>query len=252
MREIGTATYSAYDEDGFPLIQYDSHGESGQVGKISAFELHHTFGFAARPRDPEVDTEKEPIPGKGCALFVDDEGDMVHGTLGYDPRYIPRVPQMTKGSSCQYSATGSFFLLDGDDDDGTATLYVPVSSTKGHAITVGKDGNGEEYLGLVHCDGMAITMLDGGMVLKNANGSAYLELNSSGIVLSGNVNTVGGFSAGNVPLPLVTHAGLTAVITELKEQIVASFGSAVGAISAPIGLPLGSLAAAATLLTKGT
>jgi hypothetical protein len=253
-RELAVATWSGHDDDGFPMIAYDSHGEPGNEGKVAAFELQHTFGFVSRPRDPDVDESGRPIPGHGCSTFVGSDGDDTRGLLGYDPRYIPRTPQLTKGSSAQYSATGAFLVLDGDQANGTGTWYVPIPGTqKAHAISVGTDGNGKPYLGLVQSEGLAITMLEESIVIKNADGSSYIELNAGGIVLSGNVRTVGGFIAGtDAALPLVTLPGLTAVIAELKVQLAAALASALGANPAALGAPLAALPASATTLTKAS
>jgi hypothetical protein len=255
-RELAVTTWSGHDEDGFPQVAFDSHGEPGSDGKVAAFELQHTFGFVSRPRDPEVDEEKRPIPGKGCSIFVGSDGDDTRGMLGFDPRYIPSTPRLTKGSSAQYSATGSFFVLDGDNANGTATWYVPIpgsSPPKAHAITVGQDGNGKPFVGFVQSNGLAITMLENSMVLKNASGSTYVEINDAGVVISGNVRLNGGAILGSdAAVPLVTQPGLAALLTEFKAQITAAIVAVPFANPAALSVPLSSLATAGTTLTKGT
>lgn len=255
-RQLSAVTYVGYDPDGFPIVAHDSHAaDPANRGSIAAFELHHQFGFASFPRDPEVDPDKQPIPGKSCDVWVEDVGEDTHGHLGRDPRFVELVPKLTGGSSCQYSATGAFFLLDGSEDDGTATLYVPLpGEEKAHVVTVGKDAAGKRYLGLVHSDGMAVTMLDSKIVLKNVDGSAYHELGPSGHVLSGNTLVRGGFVCGDpaVAQPLVNFTAFAALFSALIAEINTALKAKAGG-DVLVGAGSGALLAGlATTLTKGS
>jgi hypothetical protein len=257
-RELSATSYAGYDEDDFPVVSHDSYAaDPSKRGSVSAFELHHPFGFASFPRDPDVDDDKLPIPGKACDVWVEDVGEDTHGHLGRDPRFMGGVPKLTGGSSCQYAATGSFLLLDGSVDDGTMTLYVPLpGDEKAHVVTVGKDATGKASLGLVHCDGMAIMMLDGKLVMKNADGSSYYELGAGGHVLSGNALVNGGLIAGNpaAAQPLVNHTVLATLLLVLGAALDAGFEGKAGARPAVPFATLLSTAAtqtAATTLIKG-
>jgi hypothetical protein len=235
--EIGIATFSGFDEDGFPLAQYDAHGEKPQVEPV---ELHHPFGFIARPRDPDLDDEGNPKEGKACNLFFATEGDTLHAWLGYDPRFIPNIPQLKKGGSAQYCAAGSFRVFDGED--GTETLYVPVGDSA-HVVTTGIDGSGKPYIGIQHSSGLAITLLEHSVTIKNEAGDAYIEVNSSGITLNGNTKLNGAVIAGTVTaaVPMVKSPALIALLNALAAMIDGKTGApstAVAAVAAAAaGLP---------------
>src|SRR5262245_46142067 len=114
--EMGSCTFAGYDQDDFPVAQIDAQGHDPKVNPI---ELHHTFGFASLPRDPDVDGDGQILPGHACNLLVGTEGNTQHAWLGYDPRYLPFVPKLKAGGSAQYCAPGSFRVMDGED--GTET-----------------------------------------------------------------------------------------------------------------------------------
>lgn len=231
--ELGLALFTGLDPNGFQIAQYDGHGSDPRV---DASSLQHSFGFVSRPRDPEVDSEGNPKEGKACTMWVAHDGDQVHSILGYDPRYVSTFPKLKKGGSMQYSAPGSFVVLDGDD--GTYTAYVPIKDgdevTKAHAFTIGQDGNQKPYVGLIHADGMALLFLEGSAVLKNKSGSAYIEVNDDGINLSGNVKAVGGMLVGNVAAaqPLVMWPQLVALLTAIAGVIDTKLPPAPGACAA--------------------
>jgi hypothetical protein len=236
--ELGVALGSGFDADGFPVAQFDGGGEAPG---LESSELHHVFGFAARPRDPEVDKDGQVKPGKACNLFYAAEGDKTHGFLGYDPRFVSLLPKLKPGGAMRYSAPGSFQIFDGED--GTDTLYVPVAGGKAHVQTIGVDGNGDPYIGLEHADGMALMFLKKSAVLKNAAGNAYLEINDDGYVLNGNGKAVGGMVCGDVTaaVPVVKAPTLIALLETLAGMIDAKSGApstAVAAVaSAAAGLP---------------
>lgn len=185
--ELGACTLTEFDPDGVLTAQVDGLGAEPRT---EPYELHHAFGFAARPEDPETGPNGEAIEGRACNLLVGRDGTEAHAWLAADPRFVENFPPLKKGSSAQYCARKSFFLLDGED--GTATLYAeyPDGSTA-HLCTIGVDGNGDPILELVHGEGMALTFIDGKGILKNAAGDAYVEVGASGIVLNGNVKITG-------------------------------------------------------------
>lgn len=213
--DLGIATFTGYDDDGFPLAQYDAHGEDPGVEPI---ELHHPFGFVSRPRDPDLDKEGNPKEGQACNLFFGAEGDTQHAWLGYDPRFIPNVPKLKKGGSAWYCAAGSFSTFDGED--GTQTTYVPVGNSA-HVVSIGVDGNGKAYIGIQHSSGLALTMLEHSITIKNESGNAYVEVNSSGIVLNGNIKLNGATIAGVITsaVPLVKSPTLLALLNTLAAMI---------------------------------
>ena len=100
---------SEVDDDGFIGVQPDVYGEG--AGMVP-YELHHTFGFASRPRDPDVDGNEVVEPGGACTLMIANEGDKGHAWLCSDPRYVDKSPLVKKGGSAQYGATGTFGSID--------------------------------------------------------------------------------------------------------------------------------------------
>jgi len=245
--ELGVCMFSGLDQDGFPIAQYDAHGLEPQVEPI---ELHHTFGFVSRPRDPEVDAAGQAKEGKACNMWFGTEGNTLHGLLGFDPRFIATFPQLKKGGAMMYSAPGSFRVMDGDD--GTETMYCPVPGNKAHAQTIGLDGNSTPYVGLIHCDGMGITMLSKSIVMKNAAGDAYYEANDGGLNLNGNTKVVGSLVVGPVGAqpaafapPIATALG---AIAQALTAIASSLNGLAPGISTAIGPQLTTIGGAALQL----
>lgn len=224
--DLGSITYTGLDKDGYQVGQHDGLGEKPKVG--SGYELHHAFGFISRPRDPDTDPKGGILPGKACSVLIGKIGNETHLFLASDPRYIPNIPQLKKGGSAVYSAPGSFIVLDGED--GTVTEYIPVPGDKAHILTRGIDGAGKPFIAFEHCDGMAITMLDGSMTLKNNAGDVYIEINAEGVTINGAVKVNGSLIAGD-PVgahPVAIAPLLIAYLSGLEEAVSAAI-LAVGA-----------------------
>lgn len=183
--ELGACVMTDVDEDGVLMAQVDGLGESPRT---APYELHHPFGFASRPLDPETAKDGTLIEGSACNLLVGRDGTEGHAWLAADPRFVQNFPELKKGSSAQYCARRSFDLHDGED--GTKTIYVEVENSA-HLVTIGRDGNGDPIIEVVHSEGMALTMFKGKVILKNAAGNAYVEVNDSEIVANGNLRVVG-------------------------------------------------------------
>lgn len=181
--DLSTCQLTGIDESGFLAAQIDALGSGGDDDSgATPDQLSHAFGFASRCRDPE--------DGVGCTLFHYQSGSSErYCWLGDDPRYVAKFPPIKKGGAAFYCAVGSFWNLDGED--GTATCYVPYATGKAHLGTIGLDGNGKAILEFVHGDGMAITMLEHSLVIKNADGSVYIELNDTGAVINANLKLTG-------------------------------------------------------------
>lgn len=185
--EFSTCQLTKIDEGGFIGAQIDALGSGGDDDSgASPDQLSHPFGFVSRPRDPEN--------GIGCSLFHYQSGSSErYCWLGDDPRYVKKYPPQKKGGSAFYSAPGSFWSLDGEN--GTATCYVPYATGKAHLATIGVDGNDDGILEWVHGEGMALTFFKQKAILKNANGSVYIELNNDGAVFNANVKVTGAVEA---------------------------------------------------------
>jgi len=207
--DLSVSMLSVVDDDGFMGVQPEVYGDSPSM---VPFELHHSFGFVARPRDPDVDDNSTVEPGGGCTILTATEGDKSYAWLAGDPRYVAAYPEPKKGGSCQYGATGTFGSIDGED--GTWTKYVPCefdangTATKAHLIQAGLDPLGKRVLSFVHSDGMAVTMVDETVVIQNAAGDVYLQVDADGVVINGSVKVVGGFDVGEATFPLAKYAEL--------------------------------------------
>ncbi len=85
----------------------------------------HPFGFAGRPKDPDVDSTGAIT--KGAVLFYWYEGNTVHSMPAGDPRRSAKLPTLDKGGSVQYADCDNAYGLFAAD--GTYTLRVPAGKT---------------------------------------------------------------------------------------------------------------------------
>lgn len=258
--DMGHAVLTDFDEDGHLRAQVDAYGE--QQSGVEPYELHSTFGFLSRPIDPEVDIDALVRPGLACNLLTASEGNAQHAWLGLDPRYIPFLPALKKGASVTYGGNRPSSVAFGHiEENGTWTKYVPVevdgdgTPTKAHVLQVGLDENGKAAVTLAHADGMAVTMLDEKIQLRNTNGEVYCELTASEFTVNGNTKINGALIAGDVLLaqPLVLHPVLVTAITTLVLNMNAALATKTplpGAPTIPVIIPP-ELAAALTTFIKG-
>lgn len=243
--DIGVGLLSEYDADGFIGIQVDNYGE-GQSG-VQPYELHSVHGLYSRMNDPDTDGAGNAT--KGCTVLYGMEGGRGHAWLCSDPRAIVNIPQVQKGGVVLYggpNATPSFFNVDGKT--GSITLYVPYeisggTPAKSMSIEINVDVPGQESITIVHGSGMAVTMRQGSLILKNASGSAYLELNDGGGVLNGNWAVAGSLATGAVAaaLPVASAISTVAAIAALEAQ-VAAISAALTAIFTPPPAITGAIA----------
>lgn len=187
--DLGACVATELNDDGFLVAQPDGAGEDPRV---NSYEVQHTFGFASRPQDPELDADGHIVEGQVCNLLIGSTGNENYSWLGSDPRATALMPPLAKGSSVQYALRKdkkrSFTVIDGET--GTVTTYIEAGATA-HVITVGVDGNGKELIGFAHARGLSFSMLEKTITLKNAAGDVYLEMNDSGHILNGNAKVVG-------------------------------------------------------------
>lgn len=206
--ELGACTLTEFDQDGVLTAQVDGLGDEPRT---EPYELHHPFGFAARPEDPETGPNGEILEGKACNLLVGRDGTEAHAWLAADPRFVENFPPLAKGSSVQYCAKPSFDLHNGED--GTKTIYVeyPDGSTA-HLCTIGFDDNGEPVIELVHGSGAALSFIDGRATLRNAAGDGYLEVGPDRTVNNGPLKVVGDVTTsapGGLGVSLDLHVHIT-------------------------------------------
>jgi phage baseplate assembly protein gpV len=200
--DFSSGIITGYTGDGFLGIQVDEFG--GEHAAASALPCFHPYGFASRPKDADSDGNGN-WRGPHVLKFIGDSEAFT--ILLHDPRTQARIPTLSKGSSVQYGDWGGFAEF--DEETNTWTLYIPDGNPaiKAHLIQVGKDANDKDMIGIIHSSGLAITMLEETMVIKNAAGDCYIQLDSSGIVLNGNVTVTGSMTVGGVAgLPVLVGA----------------------------------------------
>jgi hypothetical protein len=94
-------------------------------------------------------------------------------------------------------------VMDGDEPESTVqVLYCPYDfnasgvAQKAHSITL-DPASGNESISIIHADGMAITMFDDEITIKNKTGTARITLDNSGITMTGQINLAGSVVIGN-------------------------------------------------------
>lgn len=128
--QIGIATFSEIDGDGFVGVQVDGYGE--EKSGLPPFELHHPYGFASRPLDPDAD-------GTGCAALYGIEGNRGFAWLAHDPRQATVLPALRKGESIQYGPKGQFIRCHEDGSISLCTFHE--GDSEAHTIFAKLDVN---------------------------------------------------------------------------------------------------------------
>ncbi len=191
------------DADGFVGIQLETDSGDGPL-----VEQQHTFGFFSRPLDPTDEG--------ACTAFGFDTGDDTHAILGYDARIVPKIPELPKGSSMQYGATGSYHQIAGDT--GIQTLYVPyANNTKCQTLQISPEG-----ISIIQGDGSSVFVTPQGVTVNSPNGSTWHSVTNSGHSFSGDVNFTGSITTSQ-PAPgadsLVKYSTLMLYLAALEAAI---------------------------------
>jgi hypothetical protein len=184
-----------------------------------------------------------------------------HAWFCSDPRVVPRLPPLNKGGAILYGGklkAPSFLNIDGDTN--SVSLYVPYKldgdgiAQKAMSISVNVDNDGEESIEITHGSGASVYMMESSgsvsVVMKNAGGDAYVEVNDKGIVLNGTVTVQGGFNAGGPEgaQPLVLGPPLVLLMQQLISIVAAINPTTPGAPAAALA---GQLASIVAQNTKG-
>jgi hypothetical protein len=124
--DLGMASYTARDADGFYRLQVRLFGDAGS----QPFEAYHPAGFLGRPRDPDVGPDG--APKLGPTVLYGYEGNQGHALPLNDPRVMPLLPEVKLGGSIQYAhlADGSVSYALFDGDTGAWTLKVGGTTVK--------------------------------------------------------------------------------------------------------------------------
>jgi hypothetical protein len=262
--DIGIARLTEYNADKFPVVQIDAYGEE-QSG-VAPYEVHSPQGLISRCFDPQVDGDGTSM--LGCTVLYALDGGQGHAWIQSDPRVIPLLPPMKKGGTCLYGGTiknPSFHNIDGET--GSQTIYVPYKfvndvATKSMTISVNVDDEDKESISILHGSGAMISIVQNGdavhVVLKNKDGSAYIEVADKGVTINGpltvngSINSGGSSAAKAVALAIPTASALNAIATALT-----GIASAVAAVAPGAGAPAAAAqaqiqAALSILATKNT
>lgn len=252
--DFGSVQFSEWDADGFLGVQVDPVESGDESGAASLSELHQPYGSFSRPRDPDAD-------GRGCSLLTMQRGSQErYAWLGSDPRTLALIPDGAKGSAYKFALTdsGELSFSEWDGETGTQSHYVPVGDSA-HLVQIGVDSDGAAVLKLQHSEGMAVVMFAGGVIIHNAAGDGYLEVNAAGVTCNGNLKLNGGLDVGGSgALPLTLQPQLATAISAFNSTIQGAIpvpndgGAAVlTALKAASAALSAAAAGMATTLTKG-
>jgi hypothetical protein len=175
-----------------------------------------------------------------------------------DLRLNRRFPNPKPGTVALVGYGGAFLSFDdADGDTSQGALYVPYARdgngnvTKAHIISIGKDGNGTPFVGIISGEGPRVTLLGDQAIVASKTGAGRVEVTDDG------VNAVGPFKApngGDIGGPtsraLAMHAELVALLTPLNALLTAITTqlSAPGPVAGAPGAYVAGLATLATAI----
>lgn len=209
--EYGIATFTEVVE-GVIRLAIDRHGAepSGRT-----LECISPLGLLSRPEDPLVGPDGVGSIGANC-LFADDGGEGFALPTN-EPRWISKIPELSKGATCLYSAK-SFLMLDAEND--AVSLLQPCQDADNVLSMNGKPG--EETIQTIHVSGAKQSFLpDGSIMLMSSSGSAFIHLVGDEVIISGNVKIVGGVVLGeiNSAVSLAKHEPYAAALLAVKAAL---------------------------------
>lgn len=106
---------SSFDADSFIGIQPQVFGDKS----IGMVELSHSYGFAARPADPDPD-------GTSCQVLYAFDNSESYAWLANDPRVQSKLPPIKPGETFVYGSTGAFLRM---GNDGVISLFTTDDTT---------------------------------------------------------------------------------------------------------------------------
>jgi len=209
-------------------------------------------GFYCRPRSATTEAAATPLQPEGhtevVALRV---GGMCVPIAARDLRCNSQVNPREAELGLAHWDGGFVSLQSNTDEDGTnIVLYAPRKNASGvvvKASAISMDStDGNQHIALMHESGASITLTkDGAIVLANAAGDAFIELNSSGTTFNGNAVLSGAAVLGNKDpatcdfVMLATQ--LLAWVAQVNAAMVALNGATGGnvpAIVVPTAVPV--------------
>lgn len=231
-------------------------GGEGTAGNETAQDVtaFGAPGIVFRPRAPEElsgsDGQKYKLGAEALGVR---QGDEIKPFTWRDLRFNKVFPAPKPGTVALVGYGGAFLSFDDTDAlESRATLYVPYADgAKAMSIIIDPEG---ESMSLVHGDGMAIILANSMVLIKNASGNAYHQIDADGHTLNGNTKIVGGLDAGgDLSQPFINAtlfaAWWAALATAVDAQGAAALtGATLGGV---LSTAATALAATATTMAKG-
>lgn len=252
--ETGAVLYSVAGVG--PLLGIDTGNDlDGEVDEDQG--VFSALGFLARPLPPETVGNQVHAAEVLCIRVAD-------GLIPISARDTRiRLPGTApnEGAIAFAGYGGGFHILDPVDEGASGTIHViycpyaftdptdPGTAAKAHSITIDPT-SGNESIMIVHADGPSVILKTDSLILRNAAGDVYIELNDTEAVVNANMKVLGGFQTldptGTLSFPLAKSAELITWAIALgvwQAQVTTAVnGLAPGSITAPV-VPLpGSVA----------
>lgn len=137
--EMYLAQASAFDADGFLVVQPDGFGEQG----CGFHENVNPYGLSSRPLDPALG--QDGAPTAGCLLLTFLEGGQWMTLALTDKRVVDGYPPLQKGESMLYGPKFNFARCYAD---GSVGLFVTDTGTAtGQSISLVMAPDGERHAG---------------------------------------------------------------------------------------------------------
>lgn len=246
--DIGIATKTTIDADGFMTVQVDRFGGTDQGG--SPMEVHFPLGMVAYPLDPDVDASGQPT--NGCSFLFATEGDKLHAFPLSDPRVVALLPIGQPGETYFYGSKGQFIRFHADasisiytTDDGTPngrTISLMLSPQEGLVYTspwfsakMGPDGGHLRHSGGARLDMGSI----GGMPAPLDQLGSYLKIQAAMVSIKGSAVSIGtDGGAANLAASTAISTFLTALVAAIATITTASPGASAMATITPLLGPL--------------
>jgi hypothetical protein len=227
-------------------IEGFSQGFSDTQAENAEESLYGQIGVVSRPKPPVEAKNATATAPKGWAEVVCIRTeDGLLPVAGRDLRLNRWVP-LAEGEVCVVGYGGGFISLrDASDKLGTQViLYAPaLNSGSGqpsaaHMITM-DPATANQSITILHAGGQAVMLTKNGeVIVKNAAGDAYVQVDAAGVTVNGNTKINGGVVMGDpaTAQPLMLATELLAWIGQVN-TVMAALNGAVGAVVPPITLP---------------